>query len=67
MLLHKGLTASIICSLIGAAAYAQPVMLIEAGRVLDVRTGAYANNQGILVENPYYVGPDEFLRSVPAA
>jgi hypothetical protein len=22
--------------------------------------------QGILVENPYYVGPDEFLRSVPA-
>jgi imidazolonepropionase-like amidohydrolase len=35
----------------GAAAYAQPVTLIEAGRVLDVRTGAYANSQGILVEN----------------
>src|SRR5580692_43740 len=51
MLLHRALTASIVCSLMGAAAYAQPVTLIEAGRVLDVRTGAYANSQGILVEN----------------
>jgi imidazolonepropionase-like amidohydrolase len=33
--------------------YAQPPkpVLIEAGRVLDVRSGAYMNDQGILVEN----------------
>jgi imidazolonepropionase-like amidohydrolase len=51
MPLRKGLTAAIVCALIGAAAYAQPVTLIEAGRVLDVRSGAYANHQGIIVEN----------------
>src|SRR5438270_6347423 len=32
-----------------AAAFGQ--QLIEAGRVLDVRTGKYANHQGILIEN----------------
>src|SRR5579871_4641302 len=33
--------------------YAQQpkALLIEAGRVLDVRSGAYMNHQGILVEN----------------
>jgi imidazolonepropionase-like amidohydrolase len=51
MPLREGLTASMVCALIGAAAYAQPVTLIEAGRVLDVRSGAYANHQGIIVEN----------------
>ena len=51
MPLHEGLTASMVCALIGAAANAQPVTLIEAGRVLDVRSGAYANHQGIIVEN----------------
>ena len=48
---RKALIAAVVCSLIGPAVYAQPVTLIEAGRVLDVRTGAYANRQGILVEN----------------
>lgn len=51
MPVHKALSASIVCSLIGAAAFAQRVTLIEAGRVLDVRAGAYATRQGILVEN----------------
>ena len=30
-----------------------------------VKTHPQVLIQGILVENPYYVGPDEFLRSVP--
>jgi hypothetical protein len=36
-----------------AAAFGQQpaVTLIEAGRVLDVRTGKYAQQQGILVES----------------
>jgi imidazolonepropionase-like amidohydrolase len=51
MPLHKVLTALILCSLIGSAVYAQPVTLIEARRVLDVRTATYANRQGIFVRN----------------
>jgi imidazolonepropionase-like amidohydrolase len=51
MHLHKALTASIVCSVVGSAVYAQPAALIEAGRVLDVRTAAYANRQGILIRN----------------
>src|SRR5437867_7741447 len=45
-----------VCFLFGSGALianAQPpkITLIEAGRVLDVHTGAYLNHQGILVEN----------------
>ena len=45
-----------VCFLIGSGALvanAQPpkTALIEAGRVLDIRSGAYLNHQGILVEN----------------
>jgi hypothetical protein len=45
-----------VCFLIGSGAFvanAQPpkIALIEPGRVLDVRSGAYLNQQGILVEN----------------
>jgi hypothetical protein len=51
MPLREGLTASMVCALIGATASAQPATLIEAGRVLDVRSGTFANHQGIIVEN----------------
>ena len=30
-----------------------------------VKTHPQVLVRGILIENPYYVGPDEFLRSVP--
>src|SRR5260221_7936342 len=34
-----------------AHAQPRPPVLIEAGRILDVRTGAYLTHQGILIEN----------------
>ena len=45
-----------VCFLIGLGeviAHAQPrkMVSIEAGRVLDVRSGTYLNDQGILIEN----------------
>jgi imidazolonepropionase-like amidohydrolase len=50
MPIHQALAATIVCWMAGVAC-AQPVTLIEAGRVLDVRAGVYANRQGILIQN----------------
>ena len=49
--MNKHSLVAILFLLTSAHAQPRPVILIEAGRVLDVRTGAYLNHQGILIEN----------------
>jgi len=50
--MHRHQLAAVLL-VISLAAYAQPpkAVLIEAGRILDVRAGAYRSHQGILIDN----------------
>jgi imidazolonepropionase-like amidohydrolase len=49
--MHRLVLISIPFFLICAQARPRPMLLIEAGRILDVRTGTYLTHQGILIEN----------------